>query len=55
MNFDIDDSIAVLTRTPGTFRAALAGLPDVWITADERPETFEDVGPWRQYLPVLDR
>lgn len=37
---DLADGIAVLERTPSTFRALLAGLPDVWITADEGPETF---------------
>ena len=40
MNFQLADSIAVLERTPATFRSLLAGLPDVWITADEGPHTF---------------
>jgi hypothetical protein len=30
----------VLERTPGAFRALLAGLPEVWTTADEGPKTF---------------
>lgn len=38
--FDLADGIAVLERTPAVFHALLAGLPDVWITADEGPETF---------------
>ncbi|MDQ3211891.1 MAG: DinB family protein [Acidobacteriota bacterium] len=32
--------MAVLERTPATFRALLAGLPDRWTAADEGPETF---------------
>ena len=40
MNFDLADSIAVLSRTPATFRALLDGLPDAWISADEGPQTF---------------
>jgi hypothetical protein len=38
--FDLADGIAVLERTPAVFRTLLAGLPEVWITADEGPETF---------------
>ena len=47
MSFDLDDGIAVLERTPATFRALLAGLPERWITCDEGPDTFspfENVG-----------
>lgn len=63
MNFDLDEGIAVLERTPGALRALLAGLPDGWMSADEGPDTFTpldnvghlDVGPWRAFLPVLDR
>ena len=40
MNFDLADAIAVLSRTPATFRALLAGLPTTWINADEGPQTF---------------
>jgi hypothetical protein len=40
LHFDLAQSIAVLERTPGTFRALLAGLPDAWITCDEGPDTF---------------
>jgi hypothetical protein len=39
-SFDLADGIAVLERTPATFRALLAGLPDVLITASEGPDTF---------------
>ncbi len=38
--FDLDDGIAVLVRTPATFRALLSGLSDSWITADEGADTF---------------
>lgn len=40
MTFDLDDGIALLERTPATFRALLSGLSEAWITADEGPETF---------------
>ncbi|MEO8335622.1 MAG: DinB family protein [bacterium] len=40
MSFDLSDGIAVLERTPATFRALLAGLPDVWIMSNEGPNTF---------------
>lgn len=40
MSFALPDAIAVLERTPHTFRALLAGLPDAWLLADEGPETF---------------
>ena len=40
MNFDLAAGIAVLERTPATFRALLAGLPDGWIVSNEGPDTF---------------
>ena len=40
MSFDLQDGITVLERTPATFRALLAGLPEAWITANEGPDTF---------------
>ena len=40
MNFHLPDAILILERTPVTFRAMLSGLPDIWITANEGPETF---------------
>ena len=40
MRFDLQEGIAVLERTPATFRALLAGLPDEWTTCDEGPDTF---------------
>ena len=38
--FDLDEAIAVLERTPATLRAWLSGLPEVWIQANEGPETW---------------
>jgi hypothetical protein len=38
--FDLAHAIAVLERTPATFRALLAGLPDEWVTSNEGPDTF---------------
>ena len=40
MSFDLHEGIAVLERTPATFRALLDGLPDAWIIANEGPDTF---------------
>ena len=40
MNFQLADGIAVLERTPATFRALLTGLPDAWTATNEGPETF---------------
>jgi hypothetical protein len=40
MVFDLNEGIAVLERTPATFRALLAGLPDPWTTCNEGPDTF---------------
>lgn len=40
MEYRIDDAVAVLERTPAVFRALLGGLPDVWTTPNEGPDTF---------------
>ena len=40
MEFRLDEGIAVLERTPATFRSLLAGLPDQWIHGTEGPDTF---------------
>lgn len=40
MQFQLDHALAVLDRTPAVFRALLSGLPDVWTTPNEGPETF---------------
>jgi hypothetical protein len=39
-SFQLSDGIAVLERTPSTFRALLSGLPENWIVSNEGPETF---------------
>lgn len=44
MTFQLAEGICVLERTPATFRALLAGLPDSWTTVDEGPETFSPFG-----------
>jgi hypothetical protein len=38
--FNLDDAVAVLERTPATIRALLDGLSDTWITANEGEETW---------------
>lgn len=40
MTFELEEAIAILERTPGTFRALLAGLPEVWTDANEGENTF---------------
>ena len=40
MEFDLPTGIAILERTPHTFRALLAGLPSAWTDATEGPETW---------------
>jgi hypothetical protein len=40
VNFDLNEGVAVLERTPGTLRAMLSGLPEAWTSCDEGPETF---------------
>ncbi len=40
MAFDLDAGLAVLTRTPATLRALLAGLPVPWTSATEGPDTW---------------
>ncbi len=40
MEFDLDAGLAVLTRTPATLRALLAGLPVPWSSATEGPDTW---------------
>lgn len=40
MSFQLADGIAILERTPATFRALLEGLSDEWIRVDEGPNTF---------------
>lgn len=40
MPLDLHDARAQLSRTPGTLRAWLIELPEVWLLADEGPGTF---------------
>lgn len=40
MTFDLHLGVAVLERTPATFRALLAGLPEAWTASNEGPATF---------------
>ncbi len=43
MDLDLGHVVAVLERTPATFRALLADLPDAWVTPTEGPDTFSAV------------
>ncbi len=40
MSLNLQHGIVVLERTPAAFRALLGGLPDVWVMANEGPDTF---------------
>src|ERR1051325_7972361 len=40
MSFDLDDTIAILERTPSALETMLTGLPDSWTRANEGAETF---------------
>jgi hypothetical protein len=40
MDFDLDRSTEILTRTPATLRALLGGLADPWVRGTEGPGTF---------------
>ena len=40
MEFDLNEGVSVLERTPATLRAMLEGLPPVWIHGTEGPDTW---------------
>ena len=40
MIFQVSEGITVLERTPATFRALLAGLPETWTAPNEGENTF---------------
>lgn len=40
MDFDLANGVAILERTPHTFRAMLGGLPPAWTDATEGPDTW---------------
>jgi hypothetical protein len=40
MSFQLTEAVAVLERTPATFRALLSGLPGAWTTCDEGADSF---------------
>jgi hypothetical protein len=39
-DFNIQESVAVLTRTPGTLNAWLRGMPEIWVRSDEGKDTW---------------
>jgi len=40
MNFELDEGMEILTRTPKVLRTLLAGLPSSWLEGNEGPETW---------------
>jgi hypothetical protein len=40
MSFDLEDTVAVLVRTPAVLRALLSDLPDGWVRGNEGPDTW---------------
>ena len=54
MTFDLSDGIAVLERTPAALHAMLLG--HIAQTARVMATQYRDaIGPWRAYLPIMDR
>lgn len=39
-DFDLDEGVAILERTPASLRALLTGLPNVWVRATEGEGTW---------------
>lgn len=40
MRFQLEDALAILSRTPAALDAMLRGLPEAWLKATEGPETW---------------
>ena len=40
MDFNLNQAIQVLERTPGVLRELLGGLPEAWTASNEGPDTF---------------
>ncbi len=40
MEFDLDDAVAILSRTPAVLEALLGELPPGWTSGDEGPDTW---------------
>jgi hypothetical protein len=40
MRFQLDDALAILSHTPAALDAMVRGLPEVWLHANEGPETW---------------
>ena len=40
MEFDLEQGLAILERTPSVLRALLAGLPEEWTRPNEGPQTW---------------
>jgi uncharacterized damage-inducible protein DinB len=40
MEFNLEQTLAILERTPATLQSLLRGLPDTWIYSNEGPETW---------------
>jgi hypothetical protein len=40
MEFQLDNAIEILARTPGTLRALLKNIPEVWAQCNEGPDTW---------------
>ena len=38
--FNLDETVAVLTRTPATLNAMLRGLPEGWVRSNEGKDTW---------------
>jgi hypothetical protein len=50
MEFDLENSTALLARTPSALDALLRGLPDAWLSANEGEKTWTPVDIVAHYL-----
>jgi hypothetical protein len=54
-NFDLDEALAVLSRTPAVLRAMLAALPEAWATCTEGPDSSSAFSTDERPEPAFDR
>lgn len=40
MNFELDEAVQILSRTPGTLSRLIRGLPEPWVLGNEGPNTW---------------
>jgi hypothetical protein len=43
MDFEVDQAVEILERTPATLRTLLSGLSDAWTSGNEGPDTWSPI------------